>query len=90
MEGIYSSRDIERACKRDINFIWLLNGASAPNYKRISEFRSERLSLCSEELFYGLVNKLKSLKEIEYEHLFVDGTKLEANANKYTFVWRKL
>ena len=43
MEGIYSSRDIERACKRDINFIWLLNGAPAPNYKRISEFRSERL-----------------------------------------------
>lgn len=89
MEGIYSSRDIERACKRDINFIWLLNGAKAPNYKRISEFRSERLSLCSEELFYGLVNKLKSIKEIEYEHLFVDGTKLEANANKYTFVWKK-
>ena len=89
MEGIYSSRDIERACKRDINFIWLLNGAPAPNYKRISEFRSERLPYCSEELFYGLVNKLKSIKEIEYEHLFVDGTKLEANANKYTFVWKK-
>ena len=31
MEGIYSSRDIESACKRDINFIWLLNGAKAPN-----------------------------------------------------------
>ena len=89
MEGIYSSRDIERACKRDINFIWLLNGAPAPNYKRISEFRSERLPYCSEELFYGLVNKLKSVKEIEYGHLFVDGTKLEANANKYTFVWKK-
>lgn len=52
MEGIYSSRDIERACKRDINFIWLLNGAQAPNYKRISEFRSERLSCCSEESNY--------------------------------------
>ena len=35
MERIYSSRDIETACKRDINFIWLLNGAKAPNYHEI-------------------------------------------------------
>ncbi|MBR7071307.1 MAG: transposase [Clostridia bacterium] len=35
MENIYSSRKIESACRRDINFIWLLNGASAPNYHEI-------------------------------------------------------
>lgn len=38
MEGIYSSRDIESACKRDINFIWLLNGAKAPNHHEIARF----------------------------------------------------
>jgi hypothetical protein len=40
-------------------------------------------------LFYQLVQKLKSLDEIQFENLFVDGTKIEANANRYTFVWRK-
>ena len=89
MERIYSSRGIETACKRDINFIWLLNGAKAPNYHEIARFRSKRLSECAEELFVQLVKKLNGLNEIRYEHLFVDGTKIEANANKYSFVWQK-
>lgn len=89
MEGKYSSRDIESACKRDINYIWLLNGEKAPNYHEIARFRRKRLSLCAEELFYQFVKKLRELDEIKYEHLFIDGTKIEANANKYTFVWRK-
>ena len=89
MEGIYSSRSIESACKRDINFIWLLNGEKAPNYREISRFRSERLSRCIDDLFYQMVKKLHESGEIKYEHLFVDGTKIEANANKYSFVWKK-
>ncbi len=89
MEGIFSSRAIESACKRDINFIWLLNGEKAPNYREISRFRTERLSECGEALFYQFVQKLYELKEIKFEHLFVDGTKIEANANKYSFVWKK-
>ena len=89
MEGIFSSRKIESACKRDINFIWLLNGENPPTYREIARFRSERLSMCSEKLLYQLVEKLYTLGEIKYEHLFVDGTKIEANANKYSFVWKK-
>ena len=90
MEGIYSSREIEKACRRDINFVWLLgNGVKAPNYHEIARFRSQRLSECAEELFVQLVKKLHDLEEIRYEHLFVDGTKIEANANKYSFVWKK-
>ena len=89
MEKIYSTRNIETACRRDINFIWLLNGAKAPNYHEIARFRSKRLSECAEELFVQLVKKLKVLGEIKYEHLFIDGTKIEANANKYSFVWKK-
>ena len=89
MEGIYSSRAIESACRRDINFMWLLNGQQPPSYHTIARFRSQRLSKCSKELFYALVKGLKAIGEIEYEHLFVDGTKIEANANKYTFVWKK-
>lgn len=89
MEGIFSSRSIASACRRDINFIWLLNGANTPNHSEIARFRSKRLTECGEELFYQLVKKLSMLDEIKYEHLFVDGTKIEANANKYSFVWKK-
>ena len=42
-----------------------------------------------EDLFYQVVHLLHEDGEIEYEHLFVDGSKIEANANRYTFVWRK-
>ena len=89
MERIYSSREIEERCKRDINYIWLLNGEKAPNYRAICRFRSDVLSECSEEIFYELDRKLKDNGEICFEHLFVDGTKIEANANKYSFVWKK-
>jgi len=89
MEGVYSSRAIESACRRDINFIWLLDGAKPPNHSEIARFRGNRLPKCGEELFYQLVEELHERGEIKYEHLFVDGTKIEANANKYTFVWRK-
>lgn len=89
MEGVFSSRGIASACCRDINYIWLLNGEKAPNHSEIARFRSKRLPECAEELFYQLVEKMSTLREIKYEHLFVDGTKLEANANKYSFVWKK-
>ena len=89
MESEYSSRNIHSACTRDINYIWLLNGEKAPTYHEIARFRSIRLSECCEELFYQLVQKLKNSGEIQFEHLFVDGTKIEANANKYSFVWKK-
>ena len=89
MEGIYSSRKIRTACQRDVNYMWLLNGAAAPSYHEIARFRSQRLSECAEGLFFQLVEKLAGYGEIKYEHLFVDGTKIEANANKYSFVWKK-
>jgi transposase len=89
MEHIYSSRGIASACQRDINYIWLLNGAKAPNHSEIARFRSKRLTECGEEFFYQLVQQLYTLGEIKFDHLFVDGTKIEANANKYSFVWKK-
>ncbi len=89
MESNFSSRGIASSCNRDINYIWLLNGEKAPNHSEIARFRSKRLTECGEAFFYQLVEKLSVLGEINYEHLFVDGTKIEANANKYSFVWKK-
>ena len=89
MEGIYSSRKIASSCRRDINYMWLLAGEGAPNHSTISRFRTNRVGQVVEKMFYQLVKILEELGEIKYEDVFQDGTKLEANANKYTFVWRK-
>ncbi len=89
MEHNYSSRKIKSSCERDMNYIWLLDGAPAPSHFEIARFRSQRLSKCGEEIFAQLVTMLHEVGEIKYEHLFVDGTKIEANANKYSFVWKK-
>ncbi|MDY3781327.1 MAG: transposase, partial [Candidatus Faecousia sp.] len=89
MEGIYSSRQIEKACKRDVNFMWLLEGFKAPEHSTISRFRKDRLGNCMSKLFQQLVFKLYELGEIKFENLFIDGTKIEANANKYSWVWKK-
>ncbi|SNX52642.1 IS1182 family transposase [Thermoanaerobacterium sp. RBIITD] len=89
MNNIYSSRKIESACKRDINFMWLLEGSKAPDHSTIARFRKEYLADAMEDLFYQLVQHLHEIGEVKFEHLFVDGTKIEANANRYTFVWKK-
>ena len=89
MEHLYSGRDIEKACKTDIRFMWLLSGEPAPSHATISRFQDERLTEAIEGLFYQFVEKLFELGEVKFKNLFVDGTKIEAYANKYTFVWKK-
>ncbi len=89
MEGIYSSRALEKACKRDINFKWLLQGQQPPGHNSITRFRSKRLQGCVENLFNQFIKKLGELNEIEFDNIFIDGTKIEASANRYTFVWKK-
>ena len=89
MLGLYSTRRIEAACRCDIRFMWILGGKPAPDHTRISRFLQRISGEILEDLFYQVVHLLHEDGEIEYEHLFVDGTKIEANANRYTFVWRK-
>ena len=89
MNNLYTSRSLEKACRRDINFMWLLEGKKAPDHNTIARFRSQRVLAAAEGLFYQLVQLLKDRREISFENLFIDGTKIEANANKYSFVWRK-
>lgn len=89
MRGVYSGRGIEAACRRDICFMWLLNGEPAPDNTTLSRFQNEKLAGAIEDLFYQLVMKLYEMEEISFENMFVDGTKIEANANRYSFVWEK-
>jgi len=89
MDFTYSSRKIESACHRDINYMWLLAGEPVPDHSTINRFRKDRLGEAMEGLFYQLVQKLCEIGEVKYENVFQDGTKIEANANRYSFVWKK-
>lgn len=64
---LYSSRQIEIVCKRDINFISLLNGQKAPDYNTIATFRVNHLEKCIDNLFSQLVIKLCEMDEIAYK-----------------------
>ena len=81
MEGIYSSRSL-----RDINFKWLLQGQHPPGHNSIARFRSNKLKNCLDNLFNQFIAKLSELGEIKFQHIFIDGTKIETNANRYSFV----
>ena len=83
MRGIFSSRAIEEACKTDIRFMWLLQYEPAPEHTTTARFLEKNMNGCAEGLFYQLVQKLSEIGEIEFESMFVDGTKTEANTNKY-------
>lgn len=89
MNGDYSSRSMEQNCKRDINFMYLLEGASAPDHATFARFRSIHFAPCSKRILAEMSNLLYDIGEISGETIFIDGTKIEANANKYTFVWKK-
>jgi transposase len=89
MSNIVTTRSLERACRRDINFMWLLQGQKAPDHNTISRFRSGRVNEAVEDLFHQFVQKLNQIGEVAFENIFVDGTKIEACANKYSFVWKK-
>jgi transposase len=88
-QNIYSSRKIETSCRRDINFMWLLAGQKAPDHSTIARFRTGFMAEACEDLFYQYVRRLAAMDELSLETVFIDGTKLEACANKYTFVWKK-
>lgn len=90
MNRIYSSRDIETACRKDINFMYLLEGKPAPDHATIARFISLHFSQCSKKTLAEVTGILYELGEISGKSIFIDGTKIESAANKYTFVWKKL
>lgn len=84
-----SSRSIEKNCKRDINYMYLLEGRQAPDHSAIARFRSEHFGKCAELFLSQMARMLLELEQITTTEVFIDGTKIEASANKYTFVWKK-
>ena len=86
--NLYSSRKIEQALQQNIHFMWL-SGMSYPDHNTINRFRSERLKGVFREVFSQVVLLLIDNGHITLKEAYLDGTKIEANANRYTFVWGK-
>ena len=69
--------------------MFLLEGASVPDHATFARFRSIHFAPCAKRILAEMSNALFDLGEISGETVFIDGTKIEAAANKYTFVWKK-
>ena len=88
LQNVYSGRKMEQLLRRDVNFMWL-SGMQRPDFNTINLFRKNRLADVVDNLFTQVVAMLVEGKFVSLEVQYIDGTKIEANANKYTFVWKR-
>lgn len=88
LENCFSSRKLEKAIRENIMFMWLA-GMQQPDHHTINRFRSERLKEVIGDIFAQVVLLLHEEGLLDIREVYTDGTKIEANANRYTFVWGK-
>lgn len=79
---------IARKCRENINAMWLA-GFQKPDFRTINKFRSKKLKGSIEEIFISTAKLLNKKGYVSLEKYFMDGTKIESAANKYTFVWKR-
>jgi len=85
---LFSTRKMEKALLQDITYMWL-TGRQTPDHNTINRFRSFYFRDILEEVFVELLDFLHINGYIKFDTYFVDGTKIEADARKYSYVWRK-
>ena len=86
-EGIFTSREIEKSCKYDLRIKYLLDGQTPPDHSTINRFRQKIINL-TPNLLNEMVQILIEENQIDLSSIYIDGTKIEAYANRYSFVWR--
>jgi len=86
INNIYSSRKIEEVLQENIYYMWL-SGMSKPDHNTINRFRGKRLQATLQPIFTQVVLLLVEEGLLSIKDIYTDGTKIEANANRYTFVW---
>lgn len=85
-----SSRALEACCRENVHFMYLLEGQRAPDHNTINRFRKNILTQeAGQDILRQFVVLLHERGLLSFEAAFIDGTKIEANANKYSFVWKK-
>ncbi|ABS21023.1 transposase [Bacillus cytotoxicus] len=87
-QKIYSCRDIAKSLREYLPMMWL-SGQQMPDFRTINHFRSEQMKDRIEPLFSELIQLLLKQNYISMENYFLDGTKIEENATKYSSVWKK-
>ena len=87
--GYLSLRKIEKSCKTDIRYMWLLDGMAAPSFATFGNFIRDELTDSIENIFLAINQVIFEKDQVDLNHTYIDGTKIEANANKYTWVWKK-
>ena len=80
-------REIESSCRFDLRYIYLMD-QEIPSFKTIANFINDYILPNQELLFYKITNSLLEMLNVSFEDIFVDGSKIEADANKYKFVWK--
>ena len=87
--GYCSLREIEKLCNNDIRFMYLLDEMKAPTFATFGNFIRNELTTNIEDIFNDINSYIFDKEKVDLNHTYIDGTKIEANANKYTWVWKK-
>ncbi|MFH5186318.1 IS1182 family transposase [Paenibacillus sp. TAB 01] len=87
-QKVYSCRGTEKLLRENLPALWLA-AMQQPDFRTLNDFRGVRMKALMDELFETMIQKLIADNYITMENYFLDGTKIEADANKYSFVWKK-
>ena len=87
-KGYCSLRELEDNCKVNVRYMYLMDWKT-PSYRTFGYFINEVLADSIEEIFKDINMEIIKKDHVDLTHIYIDGTKLEANANKYTWVWKK-
>lgn len=90
MDGGYTSlREMAKLCRTDIRFLFLRGAMPAPSHTTIMDFINNELSGSVDEIFDEINRYIFEVEKVDLNHTYLDGTKIVANANKYSWVWKK-
>ena len=87
-QGYMSLRELEDNCRVSIRFMYLMDN-ERPSYRTFSYFINDVLGDSIEDIFNDINKKIFEQENVDLNHLYIDGSKFEANANKYSWVWKK-
>ena len=87
-KGYISLRELEDECRVKIRYMYLMD-YDTPTYKTFGNFINKNLIESAEDMFREITAHIVEKEGVDLNHLYIDGSKFEANANKYTWVWKK-
>lgn len=89
IEGYTSIRQLYRASRTNLQALWLLHGYEMKSHMVLGRFFAKLTLAIVEDLFVQFVKVLQNIDNLPFSEVYIDGTKMEANANRYTFKWKK-